>query len=186
VVGLLLLAAIPALAADHAVPPAPDANLMEPPTQGQVLDVGVGLHIINIASISEVLEQFEIDGYLLGKWIDPRLQYTPSGPGDGERMYRRDQIWVPFFEIVNAVAPRERYDTMVRVSPDGTAFYVERFHVVLSSKFALKRFPFDSQSLLILIHPFVRQLEKLKFSLLNHHIWRQQEFNQFSSLAQWD
>ncbi len=48
--------------------------ILEPPINpGQTLDVGVGLHILNIPSIDEVDEQFTVDGYLLARWIDPVL-----------------------------------------------------------------------------------------------------------------
>ncbi|HKM99091.1 MAG TPA: hypothetical protein VJX23_01145 [Candidatus Binataceae bacterium] len=198
VAGLILAAALlsiaqlasataaPPAAVPTAAPPAQSLTLLPPPSHGQPVNIGVGIHIINIASIDEVKEQFEIDGYLIGKWVDSRLRYVPAGPGDEERDFQRDQIWIPYFEMVNAVTPRERYDTSIRVAPDGSVTYLERFHVVLSSRFALRRFPFDSQSLLIIIHPFVRQLSRITYSLFDHHIWTAREFNQYSSLAQWD
>jgi hypothetical protein len=170
-----------------AAPPAPDAALVPPPPSGTPpLKLGVGLHIINIASIDEVREQFEIDGYLLGRWYDPRLSYAPSGPDDQLRTYRRGEVWTPEFEIVNGVTPRDRYDTAIRVTPAGWVSYTERFHIILSSKFALMRFPFDEQSLLILIHPFIHETGEMTFTLYDHHIWTAKEFNQYSSLAQWD
>ncbi|MGO9452123.1 MAG: hypothetical protein ACLQDV_13940 [Candidatus Binataceae bacterium] len=176
------------LAAAPAAPALPmeSLTLLPPPSHGQPVNIGIGLHIINIASIDEVAEQFEIDGYLLAKWVDSRLRYVSTGPGDEERDFLRDQIWIPYFEMVNAVTPHQRYDTSIRVTPDGTVTYVERFHVVLSSKFALRRFPFDSQSLVIVIHPFVRSLNRVTYSLYDHHVWTAREFNQYSSLAQWD
>ncbi len=168
-----------------AAPPTPEL-LALPPSNGEPLKVGVGLHILNIASIDEVNEQFVVDGYLLARWVDLRLAYTPTGPQDQERLYQKDQIWVPYFEMVNAVTPRDRYDISIRVKPSGWVDYVERFHATLSSKFALRRFPFDSQSLLIIIHPFVRPLREVTYTLYDHHIWTAKEFNQYSSLAQWD
>jgi hypothetical protein len=133
-----------------------------------------------------VKQQFEVDGYLMVHWIDPRLVFTPTGPADLHREYDRTEVWIPYIEMVNAVAPRERYDTSVESDPDGSVNYVERFHAVVSSKFMLKRFPFDSQSLLIILHPYLRQEREVQFSAFHQDVWATQEFTQYSSLAQWD
>src|ERR1700687_2340482 len=72
---------------------ADDAILQAPPYQGQPIDIAIGLHIVNIASINEVTEQFEMDAYLFARWIDPRVAFTPSGPGDHERTYAVGKLW---------------------------------------------------------------------------------------------
>ena len=50
------------------------------PENGKPLDIKIGLHIVNISSIDEVNEQFQMDAYLFAQWIDPRLAYTQEGP----------------------------------------------------------------------------------------------------------
>jgi len=170
----------------RAAAPAP-GDLQTPPLQdGNPVKVAVSLHIINIASIDEVKEQFEIDAYLMTRWIDPRLAFTPTRPTDQHRQYSRAQVWIPSFEIVNAVAPRQRDDLSVEGDPDGSVSYVERFHALLSSKFMLRRFPFDSQSLLIIVHPYLRQEGQLGFTAYSREVWATREFTQYSSLAQWN
>jgi hypothetical protein len=162
-----------------------DTILQPPPYHGRPLDVAIALHIVNIAAIDEVSEQFQMDAYLFARWIDPRLAFTPSGADDKERDYEPEQIWIPQLEMINAVSPRERADTSVRVSPDGTVNYAERCKVTLSSRFALRRFPFDRQSLLIIIHPFLVDGPRMKFSLADHATWTASEYESYSSLAQW-
>jgi len=169
-------AAAPA-AGELRTPPGPD---------GKPVTVAVSIHIINLAAIDEVKQQFEIDGYLMAHWTDPRLAFTPTGPTDLHREYDRTEVWIPYIEMVNAVAPRERYDASVESDPDGSVNYVERFHAEVSSKFMLKRFPFDSQSLLIILHPYLRQEREVEFSAFHQDVWATQEFTQYSSLAQWD
>jgi hypothetical protein len=166
-----------AAAGDLRTPPSPD---------GKPVKVAVGLHIINLASIDEVKQQFELDGYLMAHWIDPRLAFTSTGPTDLHREYARTEVWIPYIEMVNAVEPRERYDASVESGPDGSVNYVERFHAEVSSKFMLKRFPFDSQSLLIILHPYLRQERQVEFSAFHQDVWATQEFSQYSSLAQWN
>ena len=179
---LLIFAALPANAQ------APDGKtLLTPPVpNGELVKVEIELRIINIASIDEVKEQFEVDGYLLARWTDPRLTYTPAGPADRVREYSRSDIWIPYFEMVNGVVPHDRYDISIQGAPDGSINYVERFHAILSSKFELRRFPFDSQALLIVVHPFVRQAGQIEFTSYSREAWAIKEFTQYSSLAQWN
>jgi hypothetical protein len=164
---------------------ATDPILQPPPYNGRPLEVSIGLHIVNIASIDEVSEQFQMDAYLFARWIDPRLAYTPSGPNDQERNYAFGQIWIPQLEIINAATPRTRYDTSIRVAPDGAVQYAERCRVGVSSKFALRRFPFDRQSLVIIIHPFLVDGPRIAFKLGGNSTWTASEFESYSSLAQW-
>ncbi|MDB5108418.1 MAG: neurotransmitter-gated ion-channel ligand-binding protein [Candidatus Binatus sp.] len=190
---LIILAAILFAGAASAAPPAtlpsqPQQILMlaPPRTNGTPIDVAVGLHIINIAAIDEVSETFTIDGYLFERWKDPRLAFTPTDPLDLERRYSPGDIWVPRVEMINAAAPRDRYDSTVIVSADGTVNYAERCKAQLSSKFKLRRFPFDTQVLAIIIHPFISSAHLITFSLNDHKTWMSSELESYSSLAQWD
>src|SRR5208337_4370062 len=120
VVAIAMLSPAPVHAAQTPTGIATDLILQPPPYNGQPLEVTIGLHIVNIAAIDEVNEQFQMDAYLFARWTDPRLAFTPSGPNDHERDYALGQIWIPQLEIINAATPRERYDTSIRVAPDGT------------------------------------------------------------------
>jgi Neurotransmitter-gated ion-channel ligand binding domain/Neurotransmitter-gated ion-channel transmembrane region len=168
-----------------ATPAGFNAMLQPPASEGKPIDVAVGLHIINISSIDEVSESFQIDAYLLERWKDPRLAFTPSSAADRERRYQVDEIWVPKVEMVNAASPRDRYDTVAVVSPDGTVNYAERCKAVLSTKFQLRRFPFDTQQLAIIMHPFISSSHLVSFSLNDHKTWMSSELDTYSSLAQW-
>jgi len=185
----LLLAAFQLLGgslACRAAEPAAGALRTPPSPDGRPVKVALAVHIINIASIDEVKEQFEIDGYLMAHWIDPRLAFVPAGPTDLHRKYDRTEVWIPYIEMVNGVAARQRYEASVEGDPDGSVNYVELFHAVLSSKFMLRRFPFDSQSLLIILHPYLRQEGQVEFTAYHRDAWATQEFTQYSSLAQWN
>jgi hypothetical protein len=87
--------------------------------------------------------------------------------------------------MINAASPRSRQEISIVVSPDGTVRYAERLVVTLSSSFHLRRFPFDQQQLLIIIHPFLADGPRLKFELDSESTWTASEFTSFSSLAQW-
>ena len=91
---------------------ATDPILQPPYENGEPLDIKIGLHIVNISSIDEVNEQFQMDAYLFAQWIDPRLAYTQEGSSDHHRHYALGQIWVPQLEMINAATPRTRFDTV--------------------------------------------------------------------------
>ncbi|MDO8432494.1 MAG: hypothetical protein Q7S58_08815 [Candidatus Binatus sp.] len=185
VVGLCIVILLWASTRAAATPPAREPLLSPPITHGQ-MDVAVGLHILNIASIDEVDQNFTIDAYLFERWKDPRLAFTPGGPDDLVRRYNVGEFWIPRVEMINAASPRDRYDTAILVSPDGTVNYSERCKAVLSSKFQLKRFPFDTQTLSIIMQPFVAAAAGfVTFSLNDHKTWLSSELETYSSLAQW-
>jgi len=164
---------------------ATDPILQPPFENGKPIDVVIGLHVINIAAIDEVSEQFRLDGYLYARWIDQRLAHAPEGPDDRMRSYANGQIWVPQLEMINAAAPRSRSEIAIMVSPDGTVRYAERFSASLSSKFDLRRFPFDQQRLIVIIHPFLVDGPRMKFRQDETSTWTASEFKTYSSLAQW-
>jgi hypothetical protein len=56
---------------------------------------------------------------------------------------------------------------------------------MLSSKFELRRFPFDAQRLIVIIHPFLVYGPQIKFKLDETSTWTASEFQIYSSLAQW-
>ena len=187
IVANAMLPLAPARAAQTPAGGLPDDPLLLAPHEdnGGPIDVVVGLHVVNLASIDEVNEQFELDAYLFSQWTDPRLAFTSTGPQDQTRKYVPGQIWTPQLEMINAATPRTRYDVSITVTPDGTVRYAERLVAKLSSSFALRRFPFDRQQLIVLIHPFLATGPAIRFTLDKTSTWTASEFRSYSSLAQW-
>jgi hypothetical protein len=64
--------------------------------------------------------------------------------------------------------------------------YLERFDAEISSKFLLRSFPFDTQTLQIVIHPFAGNLRTVVYDVDRTRSWTSAEFNSYSSLAEWD
>ena len=57
----------------------------------------------------------------------------------------------------NSVSPRRLSSYLLSGSPDGSISYTEKFAVTLSTQMHLRAFPFDSQDLQIVVHPFTNQ-----------------------------
>ncbi len=163
----------------------PNSMLLPPPSEGGRVKVSVALHVLNLSGINEVTERFQLTGYLLAQWHDPRLTYQPAGPNDKYRTLTPDSVWRPQLVIINVVEPRQVYETSMRVEPDGTVFYVERFDAFITSTFHLKSFPFDVQKLEIIVHSFTDQQESIAFVPNQLPVWTATEFSSYSSLESW-
>lgn len=189
----MLAALVAAVLAILTLRPAPLAAQMDgaettapPLVNGQPVKVAIGLVITNIAQIDVADEQFLVDGYLFVHWRDPRLAHQ-SAPGGAPLAVDPARIWLPSLELVNAVKPRDRYDRRVTVNDAGEVHYVERFDAELSSKFFLRSFPFDTQTLQIDIHPFPGgDMQTVDFVLDHELTWTSDELVNYSSLAEWD
>jgi hypothetical protein len=130
---------------------------------GRRIKVSVGIVLIDFARINLREESFEMAGYLDTSWTDPGLVLKPSLAKGKARRYRPGQIWAPALEFVNAVEQvvGEREGDLY-VSDEGRVTQRIRFSHKFQSPMNLKRFPFDSQTLSIVVtafDPFAKDLE---------------------------
>jgi hypothetical protein len=162
---LLLLLATPLTALAEHIPaefnPDFDSVTVPPPQTTAPISVNVGIFILNLVSLDEVTQTFTCTGYLTESWKDPRLAFSP-GPGEGAtRFYRKGSIWFPLLQFDNSASPRRLSSYLLSGTPDGSISYTEKFAVTLSSNMQLRSFPFDSQDLEIVVHPFTNQPEAI-------------------------
>jgi hypothetical protein len=162
-----------------------DRLLYSPDDPGKPIPVALELDIENIPDINEVSEQFSIDGDLLATWNDPRLAYQPASPTEPDKIYQMGSIWMPSIDMVNAVSPRDKRYQSLMVSPDGTVHYAERFHADLSSRFRLRRFPFDQQLLAIHLSPFINDINAETLTIAPAQSEVRGDEKSYNSLAQW-
>ena len=114
-----------------------DRMLLPPLADGRV-KVTVALHVLNLSTISEVAQRFQLTGYLLAQWHDPRKTYQLIGRNDMYRMIALDSVWRPRLVIINVVEPRQTYEASLRVESNGVLSYAERFDAVVTSTFHLQ------------------------------------------------
>jgi hypothetical protein len=184
---LLLVCCAPSEAnAEAPVPVGAQNEMLRPPLQdGKPVVVSIALHIINLADIDEVSERFNLMFYLVAQWQDPRLAFNPRGPTERFHVFMPKQIWHPRLEFINELGSHATGDASLRVSPNGTVLYVERTNSELSTRFRLRRFPFDRQALQVIIHPFIGQALAVILRADQAHTWISREESEYSSLAQW-
>jgi len=141
--------------------PADIPILNPPPSNGQPLKVYVGLYFLNLAALDEINQQFKFTGDLFARWKDPRLAFI-SSPGEQFRRYNPADVWRPILQIDNGVEPRNRGAAIVLAAPDGTAIYIENFTATLSTDLDFRSFPFDLQTMQVVIHPLVSQSDGIE------------------------
>jgi hypothetical protein len=185
--GFLVTIAIPFCAANRALAATSDDRLLySPDDPDKPIAVAIELEIENIPQIDEVAEQFSVDGDLLATWQDPRLAFKATSPSAPDKIYQVGSIWMPSMDMVNAVTPRDKRYQALTVSPDGAVHYAERFHADLSSRFMLRRFPFDAQSLTIHLSPFINDIKGETLGIAPEQSAISADEKSYTSLAQWE
>lgn len=151
---------------DAAVRNEPIANALLQPLNrdGHPLKVGIALVLLNITDMDEVGQRFDVNAYLFMRWQDPRLKNAQGSDRSKTNNYTNAQIWSPTVELVNAVDPRQGIGTKMSADAEGAVNYTERFSATVTSKFALRSFPFDSQILNLVFRPYAG--ERKEFSLI--------------------
>ncbi|MDM9382330.1 hypothetical protein QUB80_16620 [Chlorogloeopsis sp. ULAP01] len=121
----------------------PDTNN---PTQ-----VAVGVYLVDFDDFDEKEEAFTLDAYLLLTWKDKRLVFKPTQNGVNYKTYQIGEIWLPNVKFLNIERERETVYTELKVKPDGTVYYKERFTGRFNDEINLKKFSFDSQRLRLIL-----------------------------------
>ncbi len=132
--------------------------LAAPPTQARPALIGVGVVIRNLTAIDEVKESWQVAGLLTAKWTVGSLQHRSSR----DRVYRDlpAETWKPRFEFTNEVTPTSFRFVDLYAEPDGTVVYTQTFSATLSTSLDLRRFPFDSQLLPLVIQASGEDLDR--------------------------
>ncbi|MBV8885318.1 MAG: hypothetical protein JO235_15165 [Chroococcidiopsidaceae cyanobacterium CP_BM_RX_35] len=127
-------------------------KLLEPPDyQSKPVKVTTGVYISNLIDLDPTNEDFEIMGYLYSSWKDLRLSFDAKEKDSRQlKSYKIGNIWTPKLRFVNS-QNFNVIDDYLNISNDGSVHHVQTFEAKLSSPFLLKFFPFDSQTLLILV-----------------------------------
>lgn len=114
-------------------------------------EVAVGMYLIDFDDFNEQEESFTLDGYLFLNWRDERLAFNPSQTGGKHKTYNSGQIWTPNVSFLNIEGKREAAYKELKVKPDGTVYYKEKFTGQFNYELDLKEFPFDSQKIQIIL-----------------------------------
>jgi hypothetical protein len=141
-------------------------DLREAPTDGSTpIVVSLGLYVTDLVSIDEARETFDVAGYIVAKWRDPRLALAPGVPSGGNqpRNFKAEDLWTPPIEGANSVSHLRRNYTL-QADSQGVVTYMEHFSATLSSDLNMRTFPFDTNALEFHYHPFASGTLAIQFA----------------------
>ena len=110
--------------------------------------VSIGLWVLSIDAVNVIDMDYRIDLFLRQSWRDPRLRH-----GFHEALTidnsMTDNIWLPDTYFVNSKTSKFHRVTvpnkLLRISPNGTVWYVTRITLKASCPMNLLDFPVDTQ-----------------------------------------
>ncbi|MCB9006164.1 MAG: hypothetical protein H6656_02015 [Ardenticatenaceae bacterium] len=135
------------------------------------VEVYVDLYGLNIFSIDEREETFEIEAFIYADWFDDRLAFDPVAAGTDVKIFQgetavellKTDVWWPDLEVVDVRGPRERLHTTLTIDYDGFVTYTERFHANIWQPFFFDEFPFDAHTISFTVAPFFYTSEQVAF-----------------------
>jgi hypothetical protein len=107
----------------------PNVDLRQAPIGGKTsVLVSLGLYVTNLVAIDEARETFEVAGYIIAKWRDPRLALLSGVASDNgqPRVFKYEDLWTPPIEGSNSVSHKTNA-YFLEADKDGLVTYVERF-----------------------------------------------------------
>lgn len=134
-----------------------------PPNEGEPVRVSMGVYITNVAAIDEIKQIYDLSGYIIAKWQDKRLVFKPQQENNHKKYYTPDEVWIPDLEMINATTNFNKGNAELIADAKGNVRYTARFYATLSADMSLRKFPFDSQELKILIESFTYNTNQLNF-----------------------
>ena len=162
-----------------------DIQAQEEHSEGQrPSTITVSLGIIDIPKIDEPMETFDIDSYLYLEWNDPAIyeyisgrQMLPTQPI--YEFYSTSEVqailkeigWPEIVQFTNQVGGREILSSYLWIESDGSITYYERFQGTFHSTYDLRKYPFDSQKLNILIEAAYYDKTMVQFEASKENIF---------------
>jgi hypothetical protein len=128
------------------------------PTESHPASVRVALQIRNLGAVDEVKERWDVSGTIIASWEDTALAYRARNAVDRNRAVAAS-TWRPVLIFRNEVEQTKFKNSDIYAEPNGTVVYTEDFNAALSTDLDLRKFPFDSQDLPIVVEPSGKDAE---------------------------
>ena len=107
-------------------------------------EVKLGLLLADLIDVEGAEQSFTADLFVLASWHDPEL-----AGGTEARTLDLEGIWHPTLLVFNRRNVSETMPRKVRVQPDGSVSYLQRYSGEFSNPMNLHEFPRDRQELFI-------------------------------------
>lgn len=151
--------------------------------RGALKPIDVGVRIDDLNEVDELHERWDVSGELVTSWMEPKLKYRAADRSDDHHDVAPNALQLPNIGFANAidVPTFRRVDLFVR--PDGRVFMIDIFHALLSTHLDLRRFPFDTETLPLIVRPLGHDIDRLM--LIPDPTRSQLVGTSYSGLSQW-
>jgi len=150
-----LMLSTPAMAASKA---STEPSVAFPTEVPLPLRVGVAVFVSRIEKINEVANTFVGNIDVRYRWRDPRLSFEMKEQGtdrlefdDEAALAKLQTIWNPRISITNLVEADAQRRVGLFIYPDGSVELIQRVKATFETRFNLRAFPFDTQSLSVIM-----------------------------------
>lgn len=158
-----------------------DADV-RPDPKGTATKVLVSLFVIDIREIDEAKQHMTVDLVIRMQWKDPRLALQSQDESARARRMALDEVWNPQIFATKPQGLTRVGPNRVRVDPDGTVTYRQRFLGNLGVNLDLKEFPLDQNALSIHLVSFDHTPDRVEIVLDDERTGRADAF----SIEGWD
>jgi hypothetical protein len=169
-----------------------ESQQLLPPKLFEPTPVTINLYILDILSINEKDETFEVDAFLTAEWMDERLAFDSDEFGYPWKIYRveviqdklKKDLWWPDLYIVDSKGPRQIINSVLVISDNGQVYYEEKFKADIKQSFSLNRFPFDHHIIQLSISSYSYTVDEVEFKLSGepeHFEWETNEWFVFDN-----
>jgi hypothetical protein len=149
----------------------PSLRVLSPPDPQAATPVTIVVGDLQVFSIREQEEVFQLGGRLVLRWVDPRQAFDPDAAGTYRLEYQGQaaedkldgDVWWPDVEFVDAVGSRDRMAVNLTLDADGEVWYRERFLVDIKQDFYLGDFPYDQHRISFAVEPFTYSSRAVRF-----------------------
>ena len=120
---------------------------VRPDPEGTPTRVEIGAYFLDVMTIDDATQTFEVDLVFSARWRDPRLAFSVEAAGLDEVVLPLAEVWYPGFSTLNRRESETFLPDNVQIEPNGQVTYSQRIQATLASRLDLLEFPFDSQVL---------------------------------------
>lgn len=137
-----------------------------PDPTGKATPVWVAVSYVDILDIRDSDQTFKVDAWLMLSWKDPRLADPSRGDAQALCELDPDQFWTPRIQIRDLREFETKYRDVTLVDAEGRVTFFRRGLITVFSRFDLRDFPFDQQTLTLSIESLLG-IEDVEFRVLN-------------------
>jgi len=151
------------------------SNSIDPPPGDSATVIDIGVQLMALSDIDVIRSRFAFEGYAVFTWCDPRQAFDASVEERPSKVFFGDKatgdyanIWIPDVSIANSTGKAVSTARRLEIHSDGTIQLSGFFNSVVATRFDLRAFPFDRQTLSIEMESFTFNRDVVQLRPIDH------------------